>query len=141
MLLEVRDVEGKFLGKIMLRPGQEPEILELAAAAFSHFVEVCWQEGITDLREIYDEQTRSYTLMEIEVKQNDPLYPLAFRDFLGRAGFTVHELHLELETEIRQLLAKFSDDNFDKKDILSRLPSMPYREQTFLVRKLKELEG
>ncbi len=56
-------------------------------------------------------------------------------------GLEVLDLLLELQTYIRQLLAKFSDDNFDKKDILSRLPSMPYREQTFLVRKLKELEG
>lgn len=141
MLIEVRDVEGKFLGKIILRPGQKPEIVEPTAGAFSHFVEICWQEGITDLREFYDDQNKFYTLMETEIKKNDPLYPLAFRDFLRRAGFMVNELHLELEAEIKQLLTSFSDDNVDKKDILSRLPSMSYHEQTFLVKKLKKLEG
>lgn len=135
----MRDAKGKLLGKIKLLPGRPAEFLEDPEPSFARFVEVCLREGINDIREIYDEKTRSYTSMEVEVGRDDPLFAVAFRGFLERAGFEVAERHEQTESQIRELLHAFDDNNEDKKDILGRLPKMSYREQTFILKKLREL--
>lgn len=139
MVLKVKTREGKLLGTLSFPESNQVQFIDKPDKEFANFVKQAQEQGITQLRDIYDEQTKTFSLVEGPIGQGDKNYPLAFREFLERHGYQVEELHLEIEAEITRLLADFPDNNQDKIDMLRRLPDMSYLEQTFILEELKKL--
>ena len=95
------------------------------------------EHGITQRQELYDQTTQSFAMIELPIKKNDVNFPLAFKEWLGRQGYKVIELHPEIGEEIKKILRNFPDDNEDKIDILKRLPEMSYLEMSSILEGLK----
>ena len=140
MLIEVRDAKEKFLGTLDLR-SKQPSLVGESAEVFSRFVAVALRDGITIRRDVYNAHSSSYSILEEPITKDDPQFGLAFKDFLRRAGFIVRQLHPETDEAIKKLLEKFPNDNADKQDILTRLPQASFREKTFLLKKLQDLQS
>ena len=108
--------------------------------SLADFVIQSQKTGITRVRDVYDSELGSFTMVVEPVERTDPSYALAFKEFLERSGYDVVEKHPEVEEEIRKFLAEFPVDNPDKLDILQRLPEMSYLEQTAILEGLKNLD-
>lgn len=76
-------------------------------------------------------------MIELPIKKDDLNFPLVLKEWLGRQGYQVTELHPEVEEEIKKILHDFPDDSEDKIDILKRLPEMSYLEMSAILEELK----
>src|SRR3989344_223003 len=101
------------------------------------FIDTAIEHGITQRQELYDQTTQSFAMIELPIKKNDVNFQLAFKEWLGRQGYKVIELHPEIGEEIKKILRNFPDDNEDKIDILKRLPEMSYLEMSSILEGLK----
>jgi len=123
--------------RLEVGPGNEIKFFEQPDEKLGQFVVSCLAGGITQLRDVYDPKTKTFVMIEEPVGKNNPLFPLALKQFLSRKGYKVVEKHPETEQKIRKLLADFPDDNPDRIEILKRLPQMGNLEQTFILEALK----
>ena len=137
MLLKITQ-NNTNLGTITFSESNQPIFLGDFDADFKQFVIEAWRKGITRLVDRHQENGNSFVIQE-PVSDIDPLFPLAFKEYLEREGYNVIEKHPKVEEAIRQLLAGFPDDNPDKKDILERLQEMSYLEQTAILEGLKQV--
>ncbi len=92
-------------------------------------------------QDIWDQKTGSFTMVETPVSPDDPILPLAFKDWLIKEGYEVVEEHPEELEEIRKLLAEFPEDNPDKKIILSKLLAMSRLEISALLEGLRKINN
>jgi hypothetical protein len=136
MLLEIFQDDRK-LATLEISSNGEVRFTAKPNKDFEEFILSRLRHGITQLRDVYNYDTSFSIIMEEPIKETNPSFPLAVRQFLERAGYKVIEKHPEAEKEIRDILADFPDDNPDRADILKRLPEMGYLEQTFLLGALK----
>ncbi|MEK9180757.1 MAG: hypothetical protein AAB871_00810 [Patescibacteria group bacterium] len=137
MLLNVKNSSGKFLGRLEISKSNRVDFLDKPDGPFQRFVEESLARGIERLVEVPGKEKRSFVTLVTPIFQKDPLFPPAFKEYLGRLGFEVTEEYPEVEEEIRKLLVDFPADS-SKTDILNRLPEMSYLEQTFILEELKK---
>ena len=98
-------------------------------------------EGISMIRDVYDPERESFSLVRGVVPQGHELFPLALKKFLEEKGYeVVEESDDRTEEELKKILDSFPDDNEDKADILNRLSEMSRLEKTLLLRELKKID-
>lgn len=98
-------------------------------------------EGIPMLRDVYDPEEKSFSLVRGMVLRGHELFPLALEKLLEEQGYEViQEGDERAEEEIKKILGSFSNENEDKADILNRLPGMSRLERTLLLRELKKID-
>lgn len=100
------------------------------------FVERSLKTGISCFRDVRIDSESS--IIEEDVAKDDPLYTLAFTEWLKRHDYEVRQQHPEVDKEIHELAQKIPDDNPVKKQILKELGGMNYLEKTFILKKLKK---
>lgn len=140
MLLDVKNKTGQLLGLLTFDEQNQVQFIGDHDKNFTEFVKQTQEQGITQIRDIYDPDNKTFVMVEGPIEKSDPNYPSAFREFLGRQGYEVTVKHPEVEEEIKKLLEQFPDNNPDKVDILKRLPEMSYLEQTAILEGLKQIE-
>ena len=140
MTIEIKDSNKKTYALLATEAGRV-EFLGEADGAFRKFLEEAVKDGITARRDLYDQATKTYKIVEGPIASSDPLFPVALKEFLVRQGYKVSEKHPEMEDEIKKRLAGFPDDNPDKQYLTRRLPEMSHLEQTYLLKELKQYKA
>ncbi|MDP3963096.1 MAG: hypothetical protein Q8Q39_01230 [bacterium] len=140
MQIEVKNSAGILLAKMELAPKGELRFLDTPDQEFVQFIETALRRGITQKQEIRDRRTRKRIMVTKAISRTDPLFSLAFREFLDDAGYDVISKHPEIEKEIRELLTEYPDDE-QKEDTLTRLENMSYLEQTTVLEALRIMKG
>ena len=135
MEISVQDKNKKKLATLKFDVENKPVFVGEYEDDFKKHLDDIIKIGITRLADIYNQKDKMSSIVEVSVRQEDNIFPLALKEFLGREGYDVEVLHPEVSLEILKLLESFPLGP-DKNDLINRLPTMSYLEQTFLLEKL-----
>lgn len=140
MILKIKNREGQNLGVIEFKDGELFLVGGGHDMPFIEFVRANLAKGLELVRDIYDPETRTFTMITGLTTGQEKISSWDLKQWLERQGFVVIEKHPEVEEEIRALLVNFPDEIPDKKEILAKLPEMSYLEQTLYLKGLKQIE-
>jgi|GEM_PF-6308134 len=136
MLIQIKNIKGDSLITIKCNP-DNIEFEDIQDEKFRSWLKEQISGGITQTKEVYNPDSKTYSIIEGPIEKNDANYCLVLKDFLKRSGYVVIEKHPEIEEEIKEILKKIPDDNEDKKIILEKLHNLSYLEQTTILEELK----
>lgn len=137
MNLKIKAIDGSELGSITVSETNEVIFDDQCQPQLKKFIDAALAEGIRSRREIYDTEQKVFVLIEVPIERTDPLFPLAFRDFLKRSRYIVEEMHPKVDAEIKRLLAAIPNGG-DKQYIHERLPALSCLDKTFILEMLRK---
>jgi len=136
MKLEIRNKNREFLALIEINSGGVNFIDTGSDSSFRKFVIGALEKGIPEFRE--EEENGIIKILERLVIPPDPNFPLIFKNFIERNGYSVlDERALAVRKEIELILSALPDSN-DKKLILEKIQKLFYAELILVLRELKD---
>ncbi len=93
------------------------------------------------LKDFWEPKTETFNLAKAPISSDDPNFDLAFKEWLIRTGYEIIEEDTAVSEEIKKLLAEFPDDNLEKIQILSKLPTMSRLKITATLEGLKKIKN
>lgn len=140
MILNLTTENGKRCGVLELQNGGAVHARETLAPELQALIDRVVAVGVPTLLDFHKPDRSEIVMAERLVPREDPVFPLALKQYLERKGYRVEIAHPEVDAEIEELLATFPDDNPDKRDILARLPAMTHLEKTAILEGLRNLD-
>ncbi|MBI4120385.1 MAG: hypothetical protein HY454_02865 [Parcubacteria group bacterium] len=127
---------NKYLGTLDFDASNAPVWQNGFDDELADFVRQSLEKGIIRLRDIETDSGR--VIIKEPIRQTDPLFPLAFKEWLRGHGYLVREEHPETDERIKQSLNQFPNDWPAKTKILNELSNMSHLEKTFILEKLED---
>jgi hypothetical protein len=101
---------------------------------FKNLVKNLEQSGIPVM--VRKAEDKNITYLEETVSGNSPSALFALREHLKSIGYSVDDYHEETVEELTKILGSW-DDCEEKNDLLKRIPTMSYLQQTTMLQELK----
>ena len=138
MQAKIFNKNESYLGIISFNKSNMPILKEGGDDNLLNFIEDALKNGIKQNKELVEDNKR--VIYEVDIKQSDSNFPLAFLEWLRRHGYKVEILHPEVDKEIDELSKKIPKDNPIRKKIAEDLPNMTYLEKTFILEVLRKTD-
>lgn len=124
------------LGVVFIDTDNAITYSDLASEIIKDVIALALREGVPSHAAEYKDN--SHMIIEKTITPAHPLFPLALVRFLEEKGFHVDRRYPDVEAEITKLLNIFPDLDKNKKEILEKLDTMSYLEQSAILEELKK---
>lgn len=138
MNLEIKNKNREFLALIEVSSSGINFIGPEPVLSFREFVSDALEKGISEFRE--EEEKGVIKILERRVMPPDTNFPLIFKNFIERNGYSVlDERALAIREEIESILSALPDSD-DKKSMLEKIQKLFCAELVLMLQELKKSE-